>query len=215
MVNRIALAAAVAASMVACAALVDLGPEATLRDAGVDLDTGVTLDAGDDTTAEMPDTAAPDTGGPVGPDAMYACGLPPTPNVACSGCSDQNCCDLGIACGMHPRCAEGMSKLLDCVFQTACVAQVDTEYADAGVLQFQTCVLDHCIQQCFPKMICSQLARCCQQIPPNMLAAQQTCIGAVNALDESNCQNILDNVLRPQLGEQFCGGPGPADGGGE
>jgi hypothetical protein len=211
MVKRLALVAAVTVSLVACAALVDLGPEATLRDSGV------ALDAGDDTTGDMPDTASPDSGAdaPLGPDAMYPCGLPPTPNAACSGCSNSNCCQLGIACAQHPRCAEGMSKLLDCVFQTTCVAQVDSAYADAGVVQFQTCVLNHCISQCFPKTICSQLAGCCKDIPSDMLAAQQTCIGAVNALDESNCQNILENVLRPQLGAQFCGGPTPADGGGD
>jgi hypothetical protein len=105
-----------------------------------------------------------------------------------------------------------MAKLLDCVYDPACVAQVDNAYGDAGVVQYQTCVLHFCTVPCFPKAICSGLALCCKDIPADELAAKQTCIGAVNELDESNCQNILDNVLRPHLGSQFCGGPSP-DGG--
>jgi hypothetical protein len=218
MVTRALFVAAVAGSIAACATLVDLGPEATLRDA--DAATG-SLDAADDTSPGAGDVDSPEAGttdggrdAPLGQDAPYACGLPPAPNVACNACDEQNCCSLGIMCAQSARCAEGMAKLLDCVYDTTCVGQVDSEYADAGVVQYQTCVLGHCISQCFPKTICSMLARCCKDIPADQLAAKDTCTGAVNQLDESNCQNILDNVLRPQLGSQFCGG-GSSDAGGE
>jgi hypothetical protein len=213
--SRLLFVAAIAGCTAACATLVDLGPEATLRDS--DAGTG-SPDAADDTTTGV-DTGSPEaaaeagTDAPVGFDGSYACGLPPAPNVACNACDEQNCCDLGIACAKSARCAEGMAKLLNCVYQTQCVGQVDQEYADAGVVQYQTCVLGHCVSQCFPKTICSMLAGCCKDIPADQLAAEQTCTGAVNQLDETNCQSVLDNILRPQLGSAFCGGPADAGGG--
>jgi hypothetical protein len=114
---------------------------------------------------------------------------------------------------MNARCVEGTAQLLDCVFDQTCVAQVDRDYADTGLNQLQLCVLTYCIQDCFPKTICSALGRCCKSIPAG--PTQQTCIGTVNMLDENNCQSIVDNVLRPQLGGGFCPGVPGADAGGD
>ncbi len=211
MVNRFVIAAAVAVSMAAsatlpaCDSLVGLGPEATLREAGSahpGLEAGV---VGEASTPEssMPEAEAPESG--------LSCGLMPAANKVCDTCSNVHCCDISVECGKHPRCAEGLAKLLDCVFDATCVEQIDTEYADAGVVDLQTCVLMYCVKDCFPGKICSQLAACCKDIPPS--AARDVCIGTVNLLDESNCTSILDNTLRPQLGSQFCGGPAPVDAG--
>jgi hypothetical protein len=114
---------------------------------------------------------------------------------------------------MNPRCVEGTIQLLDCVFDQTCVTQVDRDYADTGIPQLQTCVLTYCIRDCFPKTTCSALGRCCKSITD--VPTRQTCIGTVNMLDEDNCRAIVENVLRPQLGNQFCPEVGAADAGGD
>ncbi len=212
MVRRVAIAAAsggvlaLGGAVAACAALVDLGPEATLRDAAAD--TFV------DDDAPQPTVDAPDEPTPL--DSPYPCGLPQAPNADCNSCTDQYCCGISIACGQNAACAQASTLLLDCVFDTTCVGQIDREYADSGVVQLQTCVLGHCIKQCFPQKNCGALALCCKDIPPDQLASKETCTGAVNQLDESNCLSVLDNVLRPQLGAGFCGGDaGTTDAAGE
>jgi hypothetical protein len=192
------------ASLLGCSGLLDLGPEATLRDAGV----GNTMDA----------TPAPEAGsvldaGAQG-DALYQCGLAPAPNEACNNCSDQFCCDYGIQCSHSARCTEGMQKLLDCVYDPTCVEQVQEEYGDSGTRDFQSCVLHQCTTDCLPGPSCALLAGCCREIDKtSQFSAWEVCVGAVNALDESKCVTILDSVLRPRLGPTFCGGMAPADGG--
>jgi hypothetical protein len=134
----------------------------------------------------------------------------------CNACSEQWCCQNGIDCARSARCAEGMQKLLECVYDVMCIAQVQEEYGDSGTTEFQTCVLNQCTTQCLPGPHCAQLARCCREInQTSQLAAWQVCVGAVNALDETKCVTILDGVLRPQLGPTFCGGAAPpaSDGG--
>lgn len=205
------VAAFLCAPLVGCSALLDLGPEATLRDASTtDMPDGDTTDTSADSNVPA-ESGLPDAEGPM--ETGPKCGLTPAPNATCNMCNEAWCCANGIACARNPRCAEGMAKLLDCVYDTTCVGSIDHDYADAGVVQYQACVINHCAAQCFPGPRCSALARCCKQIAQDELAAKQTCIGAVNTLDDMTCDNILNNTLRPQLGAQFCGGTAPADGG--
>jgi hypothetical protein len=199
MVKRGLVAALAMAATVACG-WASLGPEATLRDASAGADVDVV-------------EAAPIVDAVSEPEAArYKCGLPPDPNAACNACNEQHCCDLGVQCGQDPRCATAINCSLRCVFDTTCIAQCDDEYADAGVfLTFENCAISQCINDCLPGPDCLQLAQCCPLITD--VTAQNVCIGTVNALDEANCKNTLDNVLRPQLGPTFCvsGQDGGAD----
>jgi hypothetical protein len=209
MVNRVALAIGVGApavvAVVACDVLVDLGPKATLRDAG----DGPTIEAGLDTGA--PDTGVPEAGAP---ESGLSCGLPPVANKPCDECTDQYCCAVSEACGKSARCTQGTAALLDCVYDPVCVGQVDNEYLDAGVVELQNCVVNYC-GVCFPGMNCNTLAGCCKDIPDAQAIARQLCIGTVNQLDEMNCKKVLEGTLRQALGSQFCGGPAPDAGGGD
>jgi hypothetical protein len=220
MVTRLGIAATVGAAvalggaLAACAALVDLGPEATLRDGSTDtLDTGLDASTDDVDDVSQPPVDARDATPP--PDSPYPCGLPQAPNLACNTCTDQYCCGPSVACSENAACTQASSLLLDCVFDQACVGKIDHDYADSGVNQLQTCVLGHCVSQCFPGPKCLALARCCKDIPADQLASKQTCTGTVNQLDEADCVSILDNVLRPSLGAGFCGGDAGADAAGE
>jgi hypothetical protein len=192
-----------------CDALAGLGPSATLLDASSEAspadatmpqDTGSSVDAGNE-------AGAPETG--------YPCGLPMQESVTCDTCDIMNCCNVNIECSKNPRCAEGAWKLQQCIYNASCVFQVDKDYADTGVLDLQSCTVNSCFAPCFPQKNCSQLATCCTQIPSNP-PALQACIAAVNKLDETGCQNFLDNILRNQFGSQFCTGAddaGPGDAG--
>jgi hypothetical protein len=211
MVNRlvlaVAFAAAAVASLVACDVLVDLGPKATLRDAG----SGPSIEAGVDVGADAADSGAPDDAEM--PDSMLSCGLAPAANKMCDDCSNQYCCDLSLQCGKSAWCAQGMQELQNCVYQPVCVGNVDSKYADAGVVELQNCVVNYCTAACFPGTNCNMLAGCCGDIPDAQVVARQVCIGAVNQLNETNCVKVLDNTLRSALGSQFCGGPAPDAGG--
>jgi hypothetical protein len=202
LVLAVAVAAAAAAALVACDVLVDLGPTAKLRDAGVvppvetgPADTGV-IDAG------PPDVM------------MLTCGLQPVANKVCDDCTNQHCCDISTACGMNPKCIEGEMQLLNCVYQPVCVGQIDSEYPDTGVVDLQNCVINYCMAPCFPGAICNGLAPCCLEIGDAEALVRQVCVAAVNLLDENNCMKVLVDTLRPALGSQFCGGPPPDAGGG-
>lgn len=195
----IGLSLAAGAGLAACDTLVGLGPEATLRDAG-----GPALDAGVAADANGYEAAMPEAGS--------SCGLPPAGNMTCEMCSVQNCCPVTVACSMNAACAQASSKLLDCVYDPTCITEVDNEYADTGVVALQTCTLKYCIGVCFPGMVCSQLAQCCKGLASPL---DQVCIDTVNQLDEANCEKVLDDTLRAQLGSQFCGGPAPVDAGRE
>ena len=207
MVNRvvraIAVAAAAAAALVACDVLVDLGPTATLRDAGG----APPIDAPPD----APDSGVSDTGTP---DSMLTCGLQPVANKTCDDCTNLHCCDISTACGMNPKCVAGEMQLLDCVYQPVCVANVDSEYPDAWVVDLQNCVINYCMMECFPGQMCNGLAPCCLEIPDAQALVRQVCVAAVNRLDEANCTKVLVDTLRPALGSQFSGGPAPDAGGG-
>jgi hypothetical protein len=198
MVKRtiLALIAASGAAPVACA-WADLGPEATLRDASTGDDTADTGPGIVDVSSE--------------PEAsQYKCGLPPDPNATCNACNEQHCCDLGVQCGQDPRCLGGINCSLDCVYDPACIAHCDDVYGDAGVfLTLEKCAISQCVNACVPGPECLTLAKCCPLLVD--VTEARVCIGTVDSLDEGNCQNLLDNVLRPQLGADFCGGPG--DGG--
>jgi hypothetical protein len=226
MVNRPVIAAALGGSVAACAwmagcdALIGLGPEATLHDEDTGVptqggDSGAPVDGGGDTNSNDSNSNALDsaTPAPDAPEGGLTCGLPPAPNATCNGCSNQHCCAETMACAMSSRCATGSVQLQDCVYDPTCVAQVDNENADTGLTQLQTCVLTYCVKYCFPKTTCSALARCCKEIPPG--AARETCVGAVNTLDETNCESILVNLLRPEIDSGFCPGAGDLDGGGD
>jgi hypothetical protein len=210
MVNRVVLGVAVGAAslaaLVACDALVDLGPTATLRDAGGP----PPIEAGIDSRANAPDTGAPDADST---ESGLSCGLAPAGNKGCDDCSNQYCCGISIACGKNPQCVVGEQQLVDCVFDAVCVSQVDTEFADAGVVDLQNCVVNYCTAACFPGPVCSMLAGCCKDVPDAQVVARQVCIGAVNLLDENNCMKVLVDTLRRELGSQFCGGPAPDAGG--
>jgi hypothetical protein len=206
MVKRVVLAAAIAAAaLVACDALVDLGPSATLRQAQAGIDSGV------DARPNAPDSGAPEADTP--DSSMLSCGLPPAANKMCDDCTNLHCCNLSEACGRSAWCTQGMQDLEDCVYDPACVAAVDTKYADAGVVDLQNCVVFYCYGLCSPGTNCNILAGCCKDIPDAQAVARQVCIGAVNQLDETNCMKVLDNTLRSALGSQFCGGPAPDSGG--
>jgi hypothetical protein len=210
MVNRrvltIAVGAAPLAAMVACDALVDLGPKATLRDAGA----GPTIDAGVDSRTNAPDTGKPEGGLP--DSSMLSCGLPPDPNKDCDNCTNMHCCDISTTCGMNPRCVVGEELLLNCVYDATCVNQVEAEYGDAGVVDLVNCVVTYCSDKCFAGPYCSVLAGCCKDVPDAQPVARTLCIGAVNLLDEMNCLKVLNDTLRRELGESFC--PGAPDSGG-
>jgi len=195
-VVRRALAAALAAVACAgCASLVDLGPEAILRDAAP-----ADPDAGE--APPVPEASSPSeasTG-----DAAFACGLTPHPNARCNACADDACCDLGWQCAADPVCVQGVQCSLDCAFDATCVGRcVSTYGADGGVyVDYQSCVISHCASDCLPGPVCAALARCCVAIQdPD---ARDLCAGAVNAGDEGGCITVVTNVLRPQLGPAFC-----------
>jgi hypothetical protein len=198
-----------------CDALVGLGPSASLLDASSEASP----------EASPADATMPDGGSSVeagseasAPEAGYPCGLQMRESTACDTCDVASCCQVNIDCSKNARCAEGAMKLQQCVYDAVCVTQVDNDYADTGVLDLQNCTISNCSLPCFPMKNCLQLATCCKQIPSNLPSALQTCIATVNKLDENGCQNILDNVLRNQLGAQFCTGAndaGPADAGGD
>jgi hypothetical protein len=221
MVRRPVIVAALGGSLASCAwmagcdALIGLGPEATLHDAGDGVladagDASLPVDAGSDTNTNPLDASAPEADAQ---ESGLTCGLPPAANEVCNGCSNLHCCAQTMACAMSSRCATGSVQLQDCVYDPACVAQIDNEYADTGITQLQACVLTYCSKYCFPKTTCSALARCCKDIPAG--APRQTCVGAVNTLDETNCGSILVNVLRPEIDSGFCPGAGGVDAGGD
>jgi hypothetical protein len=185
-VRRALLAAGAAGTwLTACVWLADLGPDATLRDAAVD-EAPPPPDASDEPEA-----------------APFKCGLPPDPNAACNACNEQYCCPLGIQCNQDPRCVEAINCSLGCVYDPGCIQSCDTRYGDAGVfLTFQSCAIGQCSTVCLPGPECLKLARCCPFVSDT--AAHGVCVGTVNGLDENKCQNTLDNVLRQQLGANFC-----------
>jgi hypothetical protein len=196
MVRRALLAALAAVLQVGCD-WANLGPEATLRDASLGDDAAGDASKGD---ASAIGDAAED----------YPCGLKPDPNDACNTCNVQHCCDFDKQCALDPRCVAGVYCTLDCVFDPACVSHCDDLYADAGVfLTLTNCAITQCINDCLPGQECLQLAQCCPRIAD--VTTRNVCIGTVNFLDEARCRNMLDNVLLPQFGPQFC--PGPQDGG--
>jgi hypothetical protein len=212
MVNRLVIATAVGAAavaaLVACDALVDLGPTATLLDSGSG---PPSIDAGVDSRANVPETGAPDADVP---DSMLSCGLPADPNKDCDNCTNTNCCNISTACGMNPKCAMGEQLVLDCVYDQNCVNQVEGEYAEAGVpgvTDLVNCVVTYCSAYCLPGTNCSILGPCCEGIPDADTLARTVCIGAVNTLNENNCLKVLNAELRRQLGESFC--PGAPDSG--
>ncbi len=203
-------------ALTGCDALLDLGPTASLLDATAE--GAPPQDATSDGNA--PQEAAPDSpvaeAGEAGPpEGGYPCGLPPQGNVMCDTCDVESCCAIDLSCSRNARCAEGVAKLQNCIYNANCVDQIDNDYADTGVLALQQCTVNTCIEQCFPGPLCSQLATCCPDIPSTSPSALQVCISSVNKLDETGCQNILDGILRPQFGSQFCAGIAPGDAGGD
>ncbi len=183
---------------IACGALVDLGPEAIPRDAGRDETAGVAEGSPIDTALPDGDSDAPDEGG-------YTCGLQPSPNAMCSDCAHQHCCDFTRACASNPQCVTGADKLMNCAYDISCIDDVESKYADAGLGLIRMCVIQFCLVPCLPKgPNCGGLATCCQWISDAQSALRQTCTVAANNLDEHQCENTLDNVLRPQLGARFC-----------
>jgi hypothetical protein len=209
-------AAAMVAALVGvtgCDALIGLGPSASLADASADAS-----DATAQQEASPPQEASVEASSEGGaPEAGYACGLRMQESVACDTCDQMNCCDVNIACSKNPRCAEGALKLQQCIYDAVCVTQVDNDYADTGVLDLQNCTINNCYLPCFPMQNCGHLATCCKQIPASLPSALQACIAAVDKLDETGCQNFLDNILRSQFGSQFCTTPNDAgsDAGGD
>jgi hypothetical protein len=197
------IVAAVTQLAAGCASFVDLGPQATLRDAAL----------GDDSSTNdeppVPDSAPAH-------EASFACGLTPHPNPKCNACAVGNCCALGLQCAADPTCVQGTQCSLDCVFDATCVGQcVSTYGTDGGIyVTYQDCVISHCTFDCLPGPVCSQLARCCLTIQDP--STRELCAGAVNASDENGCIVVVTNVLRPQLGGSFCpaiGHAGAADAG--
>jgi hypothetical protein len=207
-VKRLVVGLALATPIVAapslgagCASIVDLGPEATLREAAV-ADDGP---PGDD------EPTVHETG--PAPEASFPCGVTPDPNPKCNACAVQNCCSLGKQCAADPMCVQGIQCSLDCVFDSTCVEQCLATYAtDGGVLvPYQTCAISNCESACLPGPICAALARCCLTIQDQ--SARELCAAAVNTADESGCVSIVTNVLRPQLGQSFCPAIGDAGAG--
>jgi hypothetical protein len=198
-----------------CGELVGLGPSATLGDASTEASSGSLPDATAPSEASSSDAPVAEAGGEAGaPEGGYVCGLQPQGYPPCDSCDNDNCCDVSIACSKNPRCVEGTMMLENCVYDAKCVDLVDSEYADSGLNALQSCTVLSCIGPCFPGPICSQLATCCKDIPTDLPSALQVCISSVNKLVESGCESLLDNILRPQLGSQFCTGA-PEDAGGD
>lgn len=183
MTRRAALVLAVAAGLGGCAAVIDLGSEATLRPPP---------EAGARETAAPEASAPADAGDASDGGPPLLCGLERSASEACATCIEQQCCEVSRTCADDPACAAGLECIKDCLAQLNCI----TGCLDNQNLFFVTDCSSRRCPACVPQQQCETLGACASTFDPGTQQGKlvrQLARTEILALDESACTTRRNN----------------------